>query len=177
MKRAAAVLVLSLVSCRADAIWPASMEDQPSVGATEGAPRPQPEESVPAGGIEAVDDREDLEDLKNPQAGDPGSPVHGAWLFTRFCTHCHGAAGHGGGPVSDKFPPAPDLRHASVCKRSDGFLYGTLTVGGRAMPSMREGLSRRDRWDLVSFLRDMQQKEGCVGTSVANDAPTKEGTP
>jgi mono/diheme cytochrome c family protein len=174
MKRALALLLLTLASCRADAMWPASMEDQPSVGPTKGPKRLQPEDSVPVGGIEVVDDREDVEDLKNPYANDAASADRGAWLFARMCTHCHGDRGQSGGPVSEKFPPAPDVRHISICKRTDGFLYGTLTAGGRAMPSMREGTSRRDRWDLVNFVRKLQ-KEGCVGTT--GDTPTKEGGP
>jgi hypothetical protein len=55
------------------------------------------------------------------------------------------------------------LRHVSICKRSDGFLYGTLTAGGKAMPAMREGISSRDRWALVALVRALQ-REGCVGT-------------
>jgi len=60
----------------------------------------------------------------------------------------------------------------SICARSDGFLYGTLTAGGRAMPTMREGTTSQDRWDLVAFVRTLQS-EGCVGklAPVPGDTP------
>ena len=81
--------------------------------------------------------------------------------------------GRGDGPVSAKFPPAPNLRHDSICKRTDGFLYGTLTAGGRAMPTMREGTTSQDRWDLVAFVR-LLQREGCTGR---RRPPPAGGTP
>ncbi|OYV93717.1 MAG: hypothetical protein B7Z68_08365, partial [Acidobacteria bacterium 21-70-11] len=66
------------------------------------------------------------------------------------------ADGHGGGPVSKFFPPAPNLAYVTIRARSDGYIYGTITFGGRAMPSQAEGLSERDRWNLVNFVRHVQ---------------------
>lgn len=150
--------------------WPASMADQPSLAPGE-APRPEPEGSIPVGGVEILEDREAAEGLPNPYAGDPAAAARGGRLFQGHCAFCHGADGHGRGKVSDKFPPAPDLRHVAICRRTDGFLYGTLTAGGRAMPPAREGLTRRDRWDLVAFVRQLQ-REGCTGS--AEGIPAEE---
>ncbi len=150
-----------LIAVACNSTWPANMEQGP-------APLPQqevrlqPSMAVPVGGIETVDDRQDVEDQKNPFASDPKSAARGAEVFARACTQCHGRDGHGGGPVSQKMPPAPDLRYVTVCRRTDGFIYGTLTAGGRAMPALREGLTRSQRWDLVSFVRLIQQ-QGCTG--------------
>lgn len=157
----AAALAWALAGCD-DIQWPASMERSPAVRPLSEA-RPAPEGSVPLGGVEVLADREDDADLRPPAAFDAAAEAHGRALFAIHCTACHGPRAEGDGPVSSKFPPAPNLRHVSICKRTDGFLYGTLTAGGKAMPSMREGLSSRDRWDLVAFVRAVQ-REGCTGT-------------
>ena len=159
-----------------DGIWPASMEQQPAVRPLSEA-RLAPAGSIPLGGVETLDDREDDGDLASPYPLDDAAAVRGAALFAIHCIACHGPAGRGDGPVSAKFPPAPNLRHISICKRTDGFLYGTLTAGGRAMPTMREGTTSHDRWDLVAFVRKLQ-REGCTGatatpgTDAPADAPT-----
>ncbi len=160
MRRAAlAAGALALGACSSGVLWPASMEQQPVVSPLALA-RPAPPGAVPLGGVETLVDREDDEDLKPPGALDAPAEERGRALFARHCTPCHGPEAKGDGPVSAKFPPAPNLRYASICKRTDGFLYGTLTAGGKAMPSMREGTSARDRWDLVAFVRSLQ-REGC----------------
>ncbi len=80
----------------------------------------------------------------------------GRELFLNRCVPCHGQQGHGNGPVSRFFPPAPDLAYQTVVARSDGYIFGTVTFGGRAMPPQAEGLDERDRWDLVNYVRGIQ---------------------
>lgn len=171
MTRALAVAVLALsAACNTGGVWPASMEQEPAVQPLAEA-RPAPAGSIPLGGVETLDDREDDTDLKPPFALDDAAATRGAALFAIHCIACHGREGRGDGPVSAKFPPAPNLRHISICKRTDGFLYGTLTAGGRAMPTMREGTTSQDRWDLVAFVRKVQ-REGCTGaTAPAGGTP------
>ena len=165
---------LSLVFVACDGLWPASMEQQPAVRPLSEA-RPAPLGSIPLGGVETLDDREDDIDLKAPYPLDDTAARRGAAMFAIHCIACHGPQGRGDGPVSAKFPPAPNLRHISICKRTDGFLYGTLTAGGRAMPPAREGTTSHDRWDLVAFVRALQ-REGCTGTMATPGAPP-EGQP
>jgi mono/diheme cytochrome c family protein len=165
------VLALALAGCSGDIAWPASMADQPSVRPQSEA-RPPPPGSVPLGGVEVVADRDDVADLAPPVPLDAAAAARGKKLFAALCISCHGLEAKGDGPVSAKFPQAPNLRHVSICRRSDGFLYGTLTVGGKAMPPMREGTSSRDRWDLVAFVRALQA-EGCTGTMGPQGGETK----
>jgi mono/diheme cytochrome c family protein len=153
---------LVLAGCTSNPQWPASMEQQPSVQPLAEA-RPPPPGSIPLGGLEVLADREDDAELKPGIPFDAAAEARGKALFAIHCTACHGAEARGDGPVSARFPQAPNLRHVSICKRSDGFLYGTLTAGGKAMPAMREGISSRDRWALVALVRALQ-REGCVGT-------------
>lgn len=149
-----------VTGCGSGYLWPASMEQQPAVRPLAEA-RPVPDGALPLGGVETLVDRDDDEDLPPPRSLDAAAEERGRALFGRHCTPCHGPEGKGDGPVSAKFPPAPNIRYASICKRTDGFLYGTLTAGGKAMPTMREGTTSRERWDLVAFVRSLQ-REGCL---------------
>jgi len=148
-------LLLCAPSCSND--WRTDMWYQQSVR-PEDAPRPQPEHSIPLGSPAPIADRDEADDLKNPVKADEASVQRGRALFAERCACCHGPSGHGGGPVSKLFPPAPDLAYQTVVARSDGFIYGTITLGGRAMPSQREGLSLKDRWDLVNTVRSIQKE-------------------
>jgi len=128
---------------------------QPSLRPQE-APRSEPEGSVPLQGLIVAEEREDLDDMPNPVTSDAASVARGKRLYAGRCTACHGNDGHGKGPMAKVYPEAPDLAHPSIRRRSDGFIFATLTLGGRAMPTQREGLTVRDRWDLVNYVRDIQ---------------------
>jgi mono/diheme cytochrome c family protein len=130
---------------------------QPSIR-PEQDPRPEPERSIPLGAEPRYVDRDDTAELANPVAPTAASLAHGKMLFLARCAPCHGPEGHGGGPVSRFFPEAPDLAYAKVKERSDGYIWGTITYGGKAMPPQREGLSATDRWDLVNHVRSIQGK-------------------
>ncbi len=166
--RLAALALVALAACSND--WRTDMWYQPSHRA-QTIPRAEPEHAVPVGARPAMVDPDDVEDLKNPVAVTPASVEHGKHLFKERCAPCHGHEGHGGGPVSKVFPPAPDLAYKAIKERTDGRIFGTISVGGRAMPAQGEGLSTNDRWDLVNFLR-----VGIQGQALpAGEAPAKEG--
>ncbi len=148
------VLLALLVGC-APNDWRTDMWYQPSLRPQK-APRAEPQDSVPIQGKIVADERDDLADLEDPVPRDAASVAWGKHLFETRCVACHGFDGHGNGPVSAKFPPAPDVCFPSIRQRSDGFLFATLTLGGRAMPSQREGLTVHDRWDLVNYVRWLQ---------------------
>jgi S-disulfanyl-L-cysteine oxidoreductase SoxD len=150
-----AATALLLCACSND--WRTDMWYQPSVR-PEDAPRPEPDRSVPLGAGPHYESRDDTEDLANPVPFTRESVARGQAIFLARCAQCHGPEGHGGGPVSRFFPPAPDLAYATVKQRSDGFIWGTISYGGKAMPPAREGLTDRDRWDLVNHVRTIQGK-------------------
>lgn len=153
--RSTALLATLLATAGCSNDWRTDMWYQPSVR-PEDAPRPEPERSVPLGSGPRYDSRDDTVDLRNPLPSTKASLDHGKALFLARCAACHGREGHGGGPVSKFFPPAPDLAYVTVQQRSDGFIWGTISYGGKAMPPAREGLSVRDRWDLVNYVRAIQ---------------------
>ncbi len=151
----AAIVVFLLAGCESG--WRTDMWYQ-QAHRPEQSPRPEPATSAPLGSEPSLPSRDEADSLRNPSEGDTVSIRHGLALFAPHCSACHGDQGHGGGPVSKFFPPAPDLAEAAVKARSDGYIFGTITFGGRAMPSQVEGLDIRDRWDLVNAVRSIQGK-------------------
>lgn len=145
--------------CSSD--WRTDMWYQPSIRPQQ-APRPEPERSVPLGAAPRYEGRDDTEALADPVPATAESLAHGKALFAARCTPCHGPDGRGGGPVSKLFPPAPDLAYIKVRERTDGFIWGTISYGGKAMPPAREGLTPRDRWDLVNWVREIQRTSPVV---------------
>jgi mono/diheme cytochrome c family protein len=128
---------------------------QPSVR-PQVAPRPEPEGSVPLGAEPRHDGRDATAGLPNPVPASPASVERGHAIFVDRCAPCHGLDGHGRGPVSRLFPQPADLAYAKVRARTDGFIWGTVTYGGEAMPPAREGLEPADRWDVVNYVRALQ---------------------
>jgi mono/diheme cytochrome c family protein len=135
-------------------------------------PRPEPAGSVPLFARPHLDERDDAESLRSPLPDDDASAERGRALFLDRCAGCHNVDGHGQGPVGRYFPPAPDLALDTIKSKSDGYIYGTIAMGGRAMPPMGDGLDERDRWDLVHFVRRIQ-----ANTATLAPAPGRDGGP
>jgi mono/diheme cytochrome c family protein len=166
IRRAVQLLLAAVAMAGCDNDWRTDMWYQPSLRA-EDAPRAEPEHSVALGLPPHLIDRDDAEDQRNPVPRDAASVARGRVTFRDRCVACHGTEGHGGGPVSKFFPPAPDLAYVAVKARSDGYIFGTITFGGRAMPPLGEGLTPKERWDLVNFVR----------VSVQGDSPHPDPLP
>ncbi len=79
----------------------------------------------------------------------------GAQLFQAQCASCHGAEGHGDGPLAGSLDPRPTALsdRARARERSVFALYQVLTQGvqGTGMPSFKTSLSDDDRWALAFF--------------------------
>jgi mono/diheme cytochrome c family protein len=139
--------------------WVSFMEIQPSFRAMED-PLPVPERSVPIQGAAYL-----------PGAGTPLNPVpadqatveRGKELYKTSCYVCHGG-GAGDGPVAAKLVRKPaDLMGENVTQLSDGEIFLVITNGVKlsssriTMPDLRENLSVGDRWDVVNYIRTLQQ--------------------
>jgi mono/diheme cytochrome c family protein len=139
--------------------WRTDMWYQPSIR-PQAAPRPEPEGSIPLGAEPRYRGRDATVDLANPVPRTRESVTRGLVVFTSRCAPCHGGDGRGKGPVSRLFPQPANLTSATVRSRSDGFLWGQITFGGDAMPPAGEGLEVATRWDVVNYVRAMQEGQG-----------------
>jgi mono/diheme cytochrome c family protein len=148
--------------------WFPQMKRQPAVQAFESvgfAGRVEglspPEGSVPVDGGEApvsnvVDAESDV--LQNPVPSDLRSLENGRLLYETNCAVCHGKTGLADGPVAPVF--AGVLPLVGVVKaRSDGHIYTTIRYGRRRMPAYGR-IPADDRWDVVNYVRYLDQKGG-----------------
>ena len=136
---------------------PSFMEDQPSIHVQEAPRRLAPEDSVPLSRPNYLDEPQSL---VNPVPADEVSLQRGGLLFSFNCAVCHGAAGQEDGSVvafwsEDARHPA-DLTEARFRQYPDGTLYRIISQGLGAMPPLRENLTERERWDVITFVHTLQ---------------------
>lgn len=88
----------------------------------------------------------------NPMAGNPKAVAGGAAIYKDHCAQCHGADAMGDGKK------APSLKTKNVSSATDGDLEWFLRQGDlrRGMPSW-SSLPQAQRWQLVAYLRTLQQ--------------------
>ncbi len=71
------------------------------------------------------------------------------------CTGCHGASGHGDGPLASSLPVKPaDLSAPHTALHTPGDLFWWISHGIQAsgMPAFEDVLTKDDRWDIINFL-------------------------
>lgn len=110
----------------------------------------------------------------------------GAIVFQAFCTSCHGGDGNGNGPVAQRgFPPPPSLLTGKSRDMKDGQLFHILTCGqNNIMPPFDTQLSPSRRWDVIAYIRRLQQSapppappDAAPATPPAEPAPAPAATP
>ena len=97
----------------------------------------------------------------NPIPRSPQSITRGGQLFHHYCEACHGAEGHGDGPVAASLPKHPeDLTEiAPPPYFPDGVVAYRIANGGEVMPAWKTVLSADDIWDLINFIRSLHPQK------------------
>jgi mono/diheme cytochrome c family protein len=87
-----------------------------------------------------------------------GDPDHGATLYKRYCSGCHGADGRGGAHTF--MPHVQNLTEKDYIELvPDGYLYQVIAEGGEAvgknsyMPAWESTLSEQDIKDIIAHIR------------------------
>jgi mono/diheme cytochrome c family protein len=97
--------------------------------------------------------------LKNPLARNLDAAKDGKNLFQTYCVTCHGDKGRGNGPASAGLNPKPaDLTLKQIQKQSDGAMFWKITTGKPPMVSWKYTLSKKQRWELVDYIRQLVKK-------------------
>ncbi len=144
--------------------WNDDMYWQPELEA-ETAARPPVANSVPITGIEPPMSSRITERIqaglriRNPVESTPQSIQNGKDLFRIYCAMCHGEQGRGDGQMVGKVVPSSDLHVERIRNQKDGYLYATIRSGGLVMPAYQHALPTTERWDLVNYVRHLQQQE------------------
>ena len=129
-------------------------------------------EATPADAIRAG------EELVNPfdrstEAG-VASIERGKEVFQYFCVACHGGDGAGNGPVAKRgFPPPPTLLTGKTLAMRDGQLLHILTFGQNSMPNFAAQLPPDRRWDVINFIRTLQQQAKPHAEKISVEADTE----
>jgi mono/diheme cytochrome c family protein len=132
--------------------FPTDMADQPSAGYQEGPRKLPPEGAVPVSGLSVIPEEFPV----NPIPVDEISLQRGSILYGIHCQVCHGAQGHGDGPLVSYFDRTPqNLTAEQITSEFDGSVYLTIVQGFGQMPSLAENLTMRERWDVINYVRTL----------------------
>jgi mono/diheme cytochrome c family protein len=100
---------------------------------------------------------DDAKKVKNPVPATQEGLAAAQQLFTDNCVLCHGEKGLGDGPGAKtiKVKPANFTDPKLQASETDGSLFWKMTTGRGPMPSWKEDLSDKERWELVNYIRKL----------------------
>ncbi|MBD2724100.1 c-type cytochrome [Hymenobacter armeniacus] len=117
--------------------------------------------------------------LRNPYPYTKANLEEGKVLYTRICSHCHGEAGDGQGPVGLKFKGVPNYSAGAYKTMNDGHIYHVIQWGRNRMMPHGSIVNPEERWKIAMYVRVLQRGEGPDAlsklvakgpTSTANDS-------
>lgn len=109
--------------------------------------------------------------VKNPLPPLVGrDSLEAARLFNINCAVCHGATGAANGPLSGKIGAIANLTLPQFVAMADGTMYHVINYGKNNMGSYASQLSRKQRWQLVHYIRTLQPKAGGDAAPAAADS-------
>lgn len=118
-------------------------------------------------------------ELVNPFQRTEANLAQGQALYQVYCAVCHGPEGKGDGSITkdrtleaesrqlENYPPPPSYaksdgtnssRGGAMADLTDGKIYHTITYGLNMMGSHASQLSPDERWKVVMYVRELQQK-------------------
>lgn len=99
-------------------------------------------------------------DLKNPFRDDTTAIAKGRELYKLHCWQCHGESGYGDGAAGGALGQQPANFHSNrVRRQADGELFWKLANGKGNMPPFQDVLKEEERWQLITYIRKMSDRE------------------
>jgi len=96
--------------------------------------------------------------LRNPIPFSEKVLGEGEVLYTKYCTHCHGATGGGDGLVAAKLPgPPPSYSSPGLMNLPEGKAFHTITYGKGMMGPHASQLTQEERWKIVHYVQKLQK--------------------
>ncbi len=128
------------------------MDNQVSIDYQESPRVLPPDGAVPVQGLAVIPEEFPI----NPIPADEVSLQRGKILYDIHCQVCHGAEGHGNGPLAYYFDRTPqNLTSSQILAEFDGSVYLTIMNGFGQMPALFENLSPHESWDVVNYLHTL----------------------
>lgn len=101
----------------------------------------------------------DADQLKNPFANNEDAIKKGKKLYAQFCTICHGDKGKGDGMAGSALKPKPaNFTLESIQVQTDGAIFWKMAEGRPPMAAYKDILSEVQRWQLVAYIRTLNNK-------------------
>jgi len=97
-------------------------------------------------------------------------------LYNINCAICHGEKGKANGPMSGKVGGIVDLTLPAYVTMTDGTIFYSITYGKNNMGSYASQLTRKQRWEVIKYVRTLQGGDKPATDSTAKAAPAAEGT-
>lgn len=97
-------------------------------------------------------------EVKSPIFATKANVEKGKEIYTKFCTHCHGAEGHGDGAISKNgfIEGIPD--YATKLKDlEEGKMFHTITYGKGLMGQHASQLNKEQRWQVIEYVKCLQK--------------------
>lgn len=94
---------------------------------------------------------------RNPVPRDAASIARGNELFQANCASCHGKDGRGDGPAAGALDPRPANLNTMARHHPDGDFAWKIANGRGAMPAWKGVLNDKQIWDLVNFVKSLDQ--------------------
>ena len=144
-----------------------------NVGQPEGTPEDTPEMSA-ISMAQALAGGGPVNELENPVPRNAESLERGRVVYNRMCAICHGPQGNpADAPILDRLPAmvAFPLAAGGALLRTDGYIYGMITVGRGIMPAYGHQIAHYDRWHVVNYVRQLQGQVPEGGAASAGAPP------
>ena len=107
-----------------------------------------------------------VNELANPEPVTEQSLARGEVMYDRMCAVCHGPEGNSQeAAILPKLPAmvAFPLAGGLALTRSDGYIFGMISVGRGIMPAYGHQVSYPDRWHIVNYVKQFQGRNAPAG--------------
>ncbi|HET8861018.1 MAG TPA: cytochrome c [Marivirga sp.] len=101
--------------------------------------------------------------MKNPLPDTDKILEEGKVLYTKYCTHCHGA--NGGGSMDETalvgkvYQGVPSYSSGATSRLSEGHIFHVITHGIRRMGAHGSQVQQEDRWKIVRYVQTLQKQD------------------
>lgn len=98
-------------------------------------------------------------DVKSPLADNDATIQKGKETYNLYCATCHGETGFGNGPARGPLGDQPaNFHRPRFQKQTNGEIFWKMTTGRKDMPAFEKILSEEQRWQVVSYLRNLPER-------------------
>ena len=96
---------------------------------------------------------------QSPVAASEALLARGAERYHIYCEPCHDARGDGKGILFQRANvPTASFHSDKLRAATDGTIFGVITNGSGLMPSYKWPIPPEDRWAIIAYIRQLQQK-------------------